>query len=151
VLEGGSGPLSAARGGAGVTVRLGGAGGPVTAPSAGGDLTLDNISGSIRGSTAGGNIEASLSPGKSGKSKLTTAGGDIHLRVPQGAKATILARIRLEGWGSHEEQYQISSDFKVEDLQTDKHEVRGVVNLNGGGEEIRLDTVNGNIEIRRGK
>jgi DUF4097 and DUF4098 domain-containing protein YvlB len=135
----------------GGNIVLHGANGKITATSAGGDLTLMGVTGSVRGNTAGGNIDATLIPGKNGRSRLNTAGGDIRLHVPDNARATILARIRLDTWGWHkdDEQYDIRSDFKIEDLQKDRHEIRGTVNLNGGGEEIVLETANGSIEIRK--
>ena len=136
----------------GGNVYLRGAAGTVRATSSGGDIQLENISGNVTGHTAGGNVMAVLSPSKNGRSSLSTAGGEIRLVVPEGAKATINARIRITGWWrSQKDSYDIASDFKMEKYEKDEqaHEIRATVLLNGGGEEITLDAVSGNIEIRR--
>jgi DUF4097 and DUF4098 domain-containing protein YvlB len=138
----------------GGNVMLRGATGAVRATSAGGDLQLENVTGTLEGSTAGGNVVAILNPAKNGRSRLSTAGGDIRLVVPEGAKATINARIHIRGWWrSQKDTYEIRSDFKMDKYEKDEqgHEIRATVFLNGGGEQITLDAVSGNIEIRREK
>jgi DUF4097 and DUF4098 domain-containing protein YvlB len=139
---------------AGGNVMLRGATGNVRASSAGGDLQLENITGTLEGATAGGNIVAVLTPAKNGRSRLTTAGGDIRLVVPEGAKATINARIHVEGWWrSQKDSYEIRSDFKMEKYEKDEqgHEIRATILLNGGGEQVTLNAASGSIEIRKGK
>jgi DUF4097 and DUF4098 domain-containing protein YvlB len=139
---------------AGGNVMLRGATGTVRATSAGGDLQLENITGTLEGSTAGGNVVASLNPAKNGRSRLSTAGGDIRLFVPQGAKATITARIHIGGWWrSQKDTYEIRSDFPMEEYEKDEQsrEIRATILLNGGGEQVTLDAGSGNIEIRKGR
>jgi DUF4097 and DUF4098 domain-containing protein YvlB len=139
---------------AGGNILLRGATGTVRVSSAGGDLQLEHITGTLDGSTAGGNVVAVLNPSKNGKSRLSTAGGDIRLVVPEGAKATINARIHVSGWWrSQKDTYEIKSDFKMDNYEKDEqgHQIRATVLLNGGGEQITLDAVSGNIEIRREK
>src|SRR5262245_3027062 len=124
----------------------------VMAKTAGGDLNLKNVTGSVQGETAGGDVHAEIRPSGSGSSRLSTAGGDVTLLVPENAKATIEARIRVRGnWKSSKEDYSIMSDFKSSKYETDEetHEIRGSYVLNGGGEVINLDTVNGDIYIRK--
>ena len=78
------------------------------------------------------------------------AGGDIRLSVPENAKATIDAYIRIEGrWGSRHSRYQVRSDFKADTYDEHDDEIHAVYKLNGGGEMIYLETVNSNIEIRK--
>lgn len=139
---------------AGGDVVLKGASGTVEAKTAGGDIDLKNITGSIDAKTAGGNIEAELSPAGKGESELKTAGGDIKLFIPATSKATIEAVIRLrDDWGSssRRKKYDIKSDFKADTYEKDEEseEIRGKYVLNGGGETIYLETVNGYIEIRK--
>jgi DUF4097 and DUF4098 domain-containing protein YvlB len=139
---------------AGGNVLLHGATGTVRATSAGGDLQLENVTGTLEGSTAGGNVVAYLNPAKNGRSRLNTAGGDIRLFVPDGAKATINARIHIGGWWrSRKDTYEIRSDFAMEKYEKDEQsrEIRATILLNGGGEQITLDAVSGNIEIRKGR
>ncbi len=136
----------------GGNVMLRGASGTVHATSAGGDLDLENMTGTVEGNTAGGNIVAVLNPLKNGRSRLATAGGDIRLVVPDGARATISARIHVGGWWRvQKDSYEIRSDFTMENYHKDEqgHEIRATILLNGGGEEVSLEAVSGNIEIRR--
>ncbi|MEW5798228.1 MAG: DUF4097 family beta strand repeat-containing protein [Bacteroidota bacterium] len=141
---------------AGGDVVLKGASGTVEAKSSGGDIDLKNITGSIDAKTAGGNIEAELNPSGKGDSELKTAGGDLKLYIPATAKATIEAVIRIrDDWGgSHRNKYDIRSDFKADTYdkrgnREDTDEIRATYLLNGGGENIYLETVNGYIEIRK--
>ncbi|MCI0613452.1 DUF4097 domain-containing protein [bacterium] len=137
---------------AGGDIVLNGASGVVMAKTAGGDLQLKNVTGSVQGETAGGDVHAEIRPSGSGSSRLSTAGGDVTLLIPENAKATIEARIRVRGnWKSSKEDYSIMSDFKSLKYETDEdvHEIRGTYVLNGGGEVINLDTVNGDIYIRK--
>lgn len=142
---------------AGGDVVLRGASGIVEAKSSGGDIDLKNITGSIEAKTAGGNIDAELNPSGKGESELRTAGGDVKLFIPAGAKATIEAVIRLrDDWGSssRRNKYDIKSDFKADTYdkrgsRDDYDEIRATYILNGGGETIYLETVNGNIDIRK--
>jgi len=141
---------------AGGDLKLQGASGTVEAKTAGGDIDLKNITGSIEASTAGGNVNAELNPSGKGESRLKTAGGDIKLFIPENAKATIEATIRLrdnDGWGSksRKSKYDIRSDFKAETYEKDedREEIHGRYILNGGGETITLETVNGYIDIKK--
>jgi DUF4097 and DUF4098 domain-containing protein YvlB len=133
-------------------IQLSGATGGVRAKTAGGDLSLLNVSGSILGETAGGDIVAELIPSGTGVSRLATNGGDVTLSLPENSKATIHARIRIRGrWNDMRDEYSIVSDFQSSSYEKDdeKREIRGTYTLNGGGEDITLDTVNGDIYIRK--
>ena len=137
---------------AGGDISLSGASGTVVAATAGGDIDLLNITGSIDAKTAGGDIKAELRPSGKGGSELSTAGGNVRLAVPENAKVTIEALIRIEGrWGSRKTKYEVRSDFKADKYETDEdeEEIRATYNLNGGGEKIYLTTVNSFIEIRK--
>ena len=137
---------------AGGDVELKGGNGKIRASTSGGNVMLTNLSGSVDARTSGGDIYAELVPSGKGKSKLSTAAGLISLRVPENAKATIDARIRIRGgWRSQREDYTITSDFKPESSSRDEddHEIHAKYVLNGGGEEIMLETVNSDIEIRK--
>jgi DUF4097 and DUF4098 domain-containing protein YvlB len=138
---------------AGGDIELRGASGEVTAKTAGGDIRLENITGSIEAKTAGGDIRSELIPSGTGRSTLKTAGGDVVLHIPESAKATIEATIRIEGrWGRSREKYEVRSDFKADSYKVEEgDEIRATYTLNGGGEVITLETVNSNIEIRKMK
>lgn len=150
----------------GGTIQLRSASGDIRATTAGGDLELSDISGTVEARTAGGDIFAELKPSGKGRSSLITAAGDVTLYIPAGAKATIQALIRVEdrwrGRRSRETDrrtddsgwrpgYEIRSDFKSESYEEseEKGEIRAIYTLNGGGERIWLETVNGHINIRQ--
>ena len=137
---------------AGGDVECNGATGPVVAKTAGGDLRLSGISGSIEAATAGGDIRAELNPTGSGPSSLTTAGGSVSLYLPENAKATVQALIRIEGrWKTNSARYDIRSDFKAAAYTKDEdaEEIRASYELNGGGQVITVKKVNGDIQIRK--
>jgi hypothetical protein len=137
---------------AGGDIELLGGSGTIKASTSGGDMRLHDLSGSVEARTAGGDIHGELIPSGKGRSRLTTASGDIVLYVPESAKATIDARIRIQGrWRSERDEYKITSDFKAQSSEQDdnEREIRTKFVLNGGGEEITLETVNSNITIKK--
>ena len=138
---------------AGGDIEIASATGIVSAKTAGGNLHLENITGSVTAKTAGGDVEAELIPSGKGKSKLSTAAGEVRLYIPENAKATISARIRVQGrWRDDEDDdYRIKSDFKSETYNKDEDEgiITATYVLNGGGESIALETSNADIEIRK--
>lgn len=132
-------------------IRLGGGNGTVRAVTSGGDLMLEELSGSVDAETGGGDIMAELYPSGRGKSRLVSAGGDIELYLPQDAKATVEARIRIQGsWRMFGDEFDIYSDFKAAThaKNQNEREILATYVLNGGGEEILLETVNGEIDLR---
>ena len=136
---------------AGGDIELGSASGYVKAHTSGGNLHLDNVTGAIDASTSGGDVTAELRPSGKGKSKLTSSGGEITLSLPENAKATVEAVIRIQGWGSHKDEYKIRSEFKADtyDSKGDDREIRAVYNINGGGDLIELRTVNSDINLKK--
>jgi len=139
---------------AGGNIELDGASGTVKSSTAGGDISLQNITGSIEAGTAGGNVVAELRPSGKGRSKLSSAGGDIELSIPEDAKATIEATIRIQGrWSSRKTDYKVRSDFKADSYEQDddEREIRATYKLNGGGELIELKTVNSDIILKKSR
>jgi hypothetical protein len=138
----------------GGNIELDGASGFVKASTAGGDVSLRNVTGSVEASTAGGNVDAEINPAGKGRSKLTSAGGEVVLAIPEDAKATIEATIRIQGrWSSKKSDYKVRSDFKSDsyDQDNDEREIRATYKLNGGGELIELKTVNSDITIKKAR
>ncbi len=139
---------------AGGNLELKGATGKVRAKTSGGDIRLQSVTGSVDAKTAGGEVEAELSPSGKGSSRLVSSGGRITLYLPEGAKASIEATIRVHGsWGRKGDRYQIRSDFKDDTYEKDDddEEIRASYTINGGGERIELETVNADIEIKKGR
>ena len=123
--------------------------GLIRAKTAGGDVNMQDLSGSVEASTAGGDVMAQLRPSGKGRSRLSSSGGDVVLYIPANAKANIDALIDIRGrWEDGE--YEVVSDFKAQTYDKDatRKEIHATYVLNGGGEDISLETVNGNIYIR---
>ena len=134
---------------AGGDIILRGGSGMIRGKTAGGDINMQDLTGSVEASTAGGDVTAQLRPSGKGRSRLSSSGGDVVLYVPANAKANIDALIDIHGrW--EEGEYQIVSDFKSQTYDADASvkEIHGTYVLNGGGEQIFLETTNGNIYIR---
>jgi len=135
---------------AGGDIELLGATGTVEVKTAGGDIECNKVSGSLDAATAGGDIYAELNPTGERANRLETQGGDIRIVIPSDANVTIDARIRIRhGWGGKDEEYDITSDFPAASHQKDKKLVQGRYVVGSGGATITLETVNGNIEIRK--
>ncbi len=136
---------------AGGDIELRSASGNVSAKTAGGDIKLSDVTGSVEAKTAGGDIRAELNPTGRGSSQLKTAGGEIVLEIPATAKATIEAVIEIDERWTHKEKYEVRSDFKAENYDKRGDQIHAVYILNGGGENIYLETVNSNITIRKSR
>ncbi|MDH3216682.1 MAG: DUF4097 domain-containing protein [Candidatus Krumholzibacteria bacterium] len=135
---------------AGGDIEVRSARGEVSARTAGGDVRLADIKGTVEAETAGGDVVVELTPEGRRGSVLETKGGDIELFIPAGAKATIEADIRLHrGWADDHDEYDIYSDFKADSKDKDKRGIHATYVLNGGGPKIVLETMHGNIEIRK--
>ncbi|HEV2863286.1 MAG TPA: hypothetical protein VGX48_19890 [Pyrinomonadaceae bacterium] len=133
-------------------IFLRGGGGSVVAKSAGGHIRLDRVSGVVEVFSSGGNVSVGLDPRGTASGRLTTRGGDISLRVPPDCAVTIRARIRiLRDWEANARRCQIVSDFAPETFEQGPWVggVHALYRLNGGGEVLDLETVNGAIRITR--
>ena len=131
---------------------MGSARGDLEAKTAGGDLDLRGVAGSVRAETAGGDITVDLVSGRHGNSRLSSAAGDISLRVSATEKLTIEARIRgSAGLWNESSAFNIRSDFKPESYEKDdvKGEIRATIIINGGGSVIRIESSFGNIDIKK--
>ena len=124
----------------------------VAGANAGGDVTLEHIVGSVDAKTSAGNLYVELTPTGTSKSVLSTSVGDATLYIPEDAKAVINARVRVQGWwrGSDDEEY-IYSDYKEDSYEKSgrEREIRALYTLNGGGQQISIQTTMGNIHIEK--
>ncbi|MDH3216948.1 MAG: DUF4097 domain-containing protein [Candidatus Krumholzibacteria bacterium] len=135
---------------AGGDIEIMGATGEANAQTSGGDIRLSGIKGFVDAATAGGDIRVELDPSNAANSSMETKGGDVELYLPANAKVTIEARIRLRGWDRGDrDEYDIHSDFTAEKHEKSEREVWARYVINGGGKVIEIETMNGNIEIRK--
>jgi len=135
---------------AGGDIKLASSTGPVTAKTAGGNLDLREVASSIEGKTSGGDIYAEIVGNPGAGNELATAGGDIELRVGTGVGLTIHAVIGISGnWERESGKVGISSSLvQVNPVKdADAREIRADFPVNGGGPDVNLKTVNGNIKV----
>ena len=85
---------------------------------------------------------------------LKSSGGNIKLYIPAKLPATIDATLKISGFSMND--YNISSDFPLtterdkesKDRRSKRVElIHSQGKINGGGDLIKLETSNGNIEI----
>ena len=132
-------------------IKLSGAKGSASVNTSGGDIKLENIYGSAKANTSGGDVYVELTPDGSDESKLSSSGGNLTLLIPENAKASIEAVIKVRSKRDLKERYKIISDYKFDsyNVDEDEREIRGTIQLNGGGKLIKLTTSNSKIEIRK--
>lgn len=136
----------------GGNLELKSAKGKIKAKTSGGNVDFKNIKGSVDVKTSAGEVAVELDPAFGSESKLTTNAGAIELTIPSSAKATIEARIHVQGWWKNaKENFKIQSDFDTENYKRDDetHEIVGTYVLNGGGSKIFLRSVNDVIVIKK--
>jgi len=113
--------------------------GNLKASTSGGALHFRNVNGNLIGKTSGGPIEAQLSAQVREPVKLYTSGGNIKLTVPADFRANLAAST----FGGH-----VFTDLPVAvQGKIDSSSLNGL--MNGGGPEVSLETMGGNIDIIR--
>ena len=132
-------------------IKLAGAKGTTKVNTSGGDIRLENLYGSVKANTSGGEVYVELNPDGSDESKISSSGGNIKLLIPENAKATIEAVIKVRSKNDLKGRFTITSDYKLENYNVDEdsREITATVNLNGGGKLIKLNTSNSKIEIKK--
>jgi len=136
---------------AGGRILIAGAAGPVEAATQGGGIELTQIRKAVQAATSVGNIVAHiLGEGKQiSDSLLETSFGDVQVYLQPELAVTIEAVIEMAAG------HRIESEFplKIEGVGTGygltASQVRGLGELNGGGQRLRIRTVAGDIEIRK--
>jgi DUF4097 and DUF4098 domain-containing protein YvlB len=107
--------------------------GPLKLRTSGGNIDIRNADGKLHASTSGGHIRASVKQNQG--IDLSTSGGDISIEIPRSTAANIHAETS-DGSISCDLEYS----GKIRDGRMDAR-------INGGGEEIRLETSGGDIVI----
>lgn len=121
--------------------------GDVKAETKGGDISLKKLLGSVYANTLSGNIYAELVNDFSGKASFKSASGDIKIMLDDKVKADINAVVKIRN--SSDDDSFISADFKSISIKKRTHEVEGVFKVNGGGNEILLNSLSGKISIKK--
>lgn len=142
-----AGAIQAKAAGGGVRVLR--VSGPMQLDSNGGSIFLTKVENAVHASTGTGSITAWFSPTLkiSAASQLESGRGDIVVYVPRDLQMTIEATIDTAA-GHH-----IAADPSLM-MKTTYHtgesgkQVRGVCDINGGGEVLKLRAMEGNIQLR---
>jgi DUF4097 and DUF4098 domain-containing protein YvlB len=141
-------------------ITIGSAGEYVKAKTMGGDIEVEAIDGRIDASTMGGDVDVTMTgdPTKGKRDvEISSMGGDITLTVPDGLSMEFDIDLRYSK--GKEGRYRIKSDFPMNQEETTKWEGRwgnryrhiyGTGKVGSGEHLIRIKTINGNIEIRKG-
>ena len=134
----------------------------VKAKTMGGEIKIDEIDGGVKATTMGGDIEVKMvgDPDQYDRDVvLSSMGGDIILTVPAGLSMEFDVKLTITHRAS-EGDYKIISDFpiKVEKKGDEEDTGRssrryfyGTGEVAGGKNKIRIDTINGDIIIKKGK
>jgi len=115
----------------------------IKAKTMNGDILLNGISGEFKASTMRGDVKINLNPDWNGDSKVNTMHGAINLNCSAKINANIEC-VTLNGNIDFDEQIGVMESKKMTPIQ------KKVLKL-GSGEKssnIKLKTMNGNIEIR---
>ena len=126
--------------------------GRATARTSGGDIDFIEVNGAVNARTSAGDIDVEISLTdftKDHRIYLASSSGSIRLYLPEKMPANISAEIRNN---SRWNRYEIDSDFPLQE-STEKHKrmLRKTGEINGGGDEVILETSGGDIFIRKNK
>lgn len=121
-------------------IVLTGIGGRVRADTTNGGISAKGLASSVKASVTNGSIDIRMDGvGQDGVALETTNGG-IRLSLPDQVKATLVASV-------------VNGAIRVADLpfekvgESSRRRLKG--QINGGGPELRLETVNGGISVGR--
>jgi DUF4097 and DUF4098 domain-containing protein YvlB len=131
------------------------------ATTMGGDIDIREIDGWIKASTMGGNVTAVMVGDPTNGERhvdLTSMGGDIDVTLP--ADLSIEFEVRLSYTKNSRKNYKIISDFDIKTEESKdwiyshgspRKDIYGTGKINGGKNLVKIETINGDIRIRKGK
>jgi hypothetical protein len=141
-------------------IRVENVNGEIEVANVNGNIVLSRIAGSAVAQTVNGDVTATFNK-LDGKKPLSliTLNGDVDLTVPGDAKADLKLKIDNQGeiYSDFELALQNKSEKTVEDKRSrgGRYQVRidktVFGSINGGGQEITLNTFNGDILLRKAK
>jgi DUF4097 and DUF4098 domain-containing protein YvlB len=127
----------------------------VRAKTMGGDIEIGSVDGWVQATTMGGDINVTLT-GKGGDVTLTSLSGDITLRVPSGFGMDLDLEIAYTR--NSRQEYRIdapgglkptvSPDWDYDSGSPRKY-IRAAGAVNGGGNKVKIETINGNITVKK--
>jgi DUF4097 and DUF4098 domain-containing protein YvlB len=153
-------PLGANVSTMGGDVNVGRAARFVKAKTMGGDIKIQAIDGWVEAETMGGNVSVNMIGTENGtrrSANISSKGGDITLTVP--GSLSVEFDLELAYTRNSKQNYTIASDFPVQIRDTPNWDysrgsprkfIYGTGVSGGGKHRIRIETINGNIIIKRG-
>lgn len=139
-------------------IHIGSVQGFVKAKTGGGNVTIDAVDGSVEVTTGAGDVNVTMvgDPNSGGRDVSILVGtGNIALVVPDGLSAEFNLKL---GYTDTHKPYKIMSDFNLNVESPDewsskegtsRRYVYGTGSVAGGKNKIRIETVNGNIYIKK--
>ena len=136
-------------------IHIGSAAKFVKAKTMGGAIKIDSVEGTVEATSMAGNIEVNLTG--DGNVTLVSFKGDITLVVPAGLSMEV--DIQLAYTQSSSQDFKITSDFDIRQERTEQWEyehgsprkyIYGRGSIGGGRNKIRIETINGNVYLKRG-
>jgi DUF4097 and DUF4098 domain-containing protein YvlB len=127
----------------------------VKAKTMGGDITIDSADGSVEATSMAGDIAVNLTG--DGNVSLVSFKGDVTLVVPAGLSMEIDIQIAYTQNSSR--NFKIVSDFDIRQEETEQWEyehgsprryIYGRGSIGGGKNKIKIETINGNVYLKRG-
>ncbi|MCP3978481.1 MAG: DUF4097 domain-containing protein [bacterium] len=154
-----SAPLGADLSTLGGSIVVEHAGEYVRAKTLGGNIEIGAVDGWVKASTMAGDIDVTMI-GDAGATRrdaqLTTSAGDVRLAVPEGLSMEIDVTIAFTKRGRRD--YTIDSDFPLEIRSSESWEyhegeprkyVYGKATIGGGRHKIKIETINGDVVLKR--
>jgi len=153
-------PLGANVSTMGGDVTIGDAGKFVKASTMGGDVEIKKVDGGIKASTMGGDVTATMvgDPNKGDRDiDISSMGGDITVTVPPGLSMDF--NIKLTYTKNSSGSPKINCDFPINIKESDEWDysegsprkyIYGTGEVNGGKFKVKIETINGVINIRKG-
>ena len=132
-------------------LNLKGASGDVVAKTMGGHINLKDISGSIEAVTLGGHVSAELDPKLKTESFFETSGGNMELKIPSSAKATIYLTLKNDEIEEKDADRLVKSDFEATTFNISDDEINATYKLNGGGAKITMKCIGGEVTLKKWK
>ena len=132
----------------------------VKATTGGGDITIESMDGSLQASTGAGDISAKMTGDSESENhdvSLSSGKGDMTLTLPASFSGDVFIKI---GYTRGHESSTIISDFDVKVEKTDQWSskegtprkyVYGKARLGNGKNRVEVETVNGNVYLKKMK
>jgi DUF4097 and DUF4098 domain-containing protein YvlB len=129
----------------------------VQASTMGGNVRVESLDGWARVSTMGGNIEVQVT-GSGGDVRLSSEGGDITLRVPDGFSMDV--DITIESTRQGRQDVEVISDFELQTTdpggwdyssKPPRRYVRARGSVAGGANKVKIETTDGDVRLLRAR